>query len=178
MADRDRTLDSTLSAVATPRHRMAVRFWLIVLGYAAAVLAATFVTLIVFFIIGSTNSTAGQGVFVFVKSIFAAVPFGAIMTAVYGFPGWLAAMCVGLWGRISARWFYIIAGGLNGIVAIIIFSLFDSPFSLNTNPVLRLPRFEDIIAIYVPCFVGGLAGGLMYWLIAGRHSRMWRKSAT
>jgi hypothetical protein len=168
-------VDAQISQTTPSRPPQQIRYGFIIAGYVFAVFVAAFVTLTVFFLVGLFKSTNGSNIAGALLTIFAALHLGAAITAFYGFPGWLSFISFGLWKRVSAKSFYICAGGLNAIIAVSIFTFFDSPFSARPGTNFRLPSFDDLAGMYGPCVIGGLAGGYVYWLIAGRHSRTWRK---
>jgi hypothetical protein len=160
-----------VDAQTTPSRPPQIRYGFIIAGYVFAVFVAAFVTLTVFFMIGLFKSTNGSNIAGALLTIFAALHLGAAITAFYGFPGWLSFISFGLWKRVSAKSFYICAGGLNAIIAVLIFSFFDSPFSARPETNFRLPSLDDLAGMYGPCVIGGLAGGYVYWLIAVRQKR-------
>jgi hypothetical protein len=118
-------------------------FLLVSGGYIAAVLIATFIVIaILWFHTGSDE---------FFPQLFI---IGCAYTFVYALPGFIAAVVAARALALSAWLFFTVAGGLNGLLALVFFDL---------------SLLRDNLAFFVTA--GGLAGGFAYWLVAYRQRR-------
>ena len=111
-------------------------------GYVVAVVLACLVVLLLL----SMRAGAGPD-----SSIFGAFFVGCAFTFGYGMPGFIATVLISRYFNLQRQVFFIVAGGLDGVLSLAIFDL----------SMLR----GDLILMVV---AGGLAGGFIYWLIAHR----------
>jgi hypothetical protein len=117
-------------------------FLFVVGGYIAAVLIASGV------VVTALATTAGGTN----SAIFSFFFMGCAYTFAYAFPGFIVTVVIARCFHLRAWLFFIIAGGLDGIVALWIFDR---------------PRPRDDFTLMV--VAGGMAGGLVYRLIAYRR---------
>lgn len=119
-------------------------FLFVVGGYIAAVLIASGVVV-------AALATTAEGVDSAILSFFF---MGCAYTFAYALPGFIATVVIARCFRLRAWLFFTVAGGIDGIVALWIF---DRP---GPGP------SHDFVLMVV---AGGLAGGLVYRLIAYRR---------
>ena len=134
------------------------------LGYALAVLAATST---VCFVMGAPTIFPDQGRFGsfyrYLRDLPMMFAFGAMMTAMYGLPGWLvSALAAEMRSERRPLWFAI-AGILTALLALFLAGRGRGMFS------------EMLLNAAIP--VGGLFGGLAYWAVAGKKSGSWKNQA-
>ena len=137
--------------------------WML-LGYALAVLVATTVVCIAF---GLPTILPDNGRFGSFYNYLQEFPVmfmaGSMMTAMYGLPGWLVSVAIAEMRVRQGKLWFAVAGLVTSVFAILIAGRFQHLFSeawLN-----------------VAIFVGGFAGGLAYWALAGKTSGNWKRSA-
>lgn len=133
-----------MTAVTSPESRAQPGFIIVVAGYIAAVAIASLV------VVTALAAMAG-GVDSRILAIFA---MGCAYTFGCAFPGFVVTVLIAYCFRLRVWLFFVIAGGLDGILALAIFHR-----SIRT----------DSFALMV--VAGGLAGGLVYWLLAYRLRR-------
>ncbi len=140
------------------------RFVIILLGYTAASLAASFFINVVFLAYSGMfrdNFAAALG-----GSLVFSIPFVALFVAYFAFLPSIAVMLIGeLLGRRD--WlFYALAGAVVGIAVASFFAVAMEPGQM---PDSVLP---------VATLVGaGILGGIGYWSVAGRFAGSWRRRA-
>jgi len=126
---------------------------LICLGYIVAVTAATIVT-VFFHLLPTVLPDAGRygSFFAFVSGMLS---IGFFWTFIFAWPGFIVAITLIERSAMHRPLIYSIAGILNVIPSLALFSGFvGSPFAAVGFVLAALP--------------GGLAGGLAYWLFPGR----------
>ncbi|WP_430439161.1 hypothetical protein [Shinella sp.] len=107
-------------------------------GYIAAVLIASAIVLVAF-------GTPTDGYLKAFRFVF----LGCALTFGFGLPGFIVTIVLARVLHLRQWPFFIIAGGLDGFVALYL--------------LLRQPPPFDFCLMVVP---GGMAGGLAYWLVA------------
>ena len=128
---------------ATTESSLQPGFLLVGGGYIAAVLTATLVVIAILWL------HAGSDEFFFQLFIV-----GCAYTFVCALPGFIATVVTARVLALRAWFFFTVAGGLDGLLALVFFDL---------------SLLRDSFAFFV--VTGGLAGGLAYWLIAYRPRR-------
>lgn len=131
------------------------------LGYALAVFVATTMVCI---ILGAPTVLPDNGsmgsFFNYLKDLPGMFMMGSIMTAMYGFPGWLISVITGEVRSAQGKFWYAIAGLLTALLAIFLSGGLSGP------DLLKLMNFAILI--------GGFCGGLAYWAIAGKAAGNWK----
>ena len=84
------------------------------------------------------------------------------MTAFYGLPGWLISVTMAEWRGQQGKYWFSIAGALSAALAILIAGSFQ--------------RVVDGSWLNIAILIGGVAGGLAYWALAGETSGNWKLS--
>jgi hypothetical protein len=134
------------------------------LGYALAVAVAT---LTVCLLMGAPSIFPDQGqwgsFYRYLQDLPGMLYLGSIMTATYGFPGWLISVVAAEFRFERRKFWFAIAGVLTAFLALIL-----SGFGGR--------MFSDLI-MKVSILVGGACGGFAYWLIAGKSSGSWRRAS-
>ena len=92
----------------------------------------------------------------YVRDLPAMFIIGLMMTALYGLPGWLISVIAAEWRNLRGAAYFAIAGILTAALAIFIGGRGRALFP------------ETLMNIAI--LIGGLFGGLAYWVIAGRRS--------
>jgi hypothetical protein len=137
-----------------------------VLGYVFAVGVAT---LTVCTLMGLPSVFPDQGqwgsFYRYLRDLPAMLYVGAIMTATYGFPGWLISVITAEIRSERRKFWFALAGLLTALLA--------QGISRGRNFTI----FSDLF-FTVAILIGGLCGGLAYWLAAGKRSGGWRKTAS
>jgi hypothetical protein len=142
-------------------------FWM-ALGYVLAVLVATFVTVGLIVVVSAFPDNGRFGSFYKVLTgVAPAVPVGLIITSITAFPGWLLSVALAAWRSISAKYYFVITGGLTAVLAHLIYSGLSGGY---TNFVFT----GDMGAIFVWSVLGGLCGGWAYWRVAIVRFRRWK----
>ena len=140
---------------------LAIRSLWMLLGYALAVLVATTLVCVMMGIPSLLPDHGAMGSFYrYLQDFPSMFAFGTLMTALYGLPGWLISVVYAEWRNVRHRVWFAIAGFLNGGLAIL----------LSNNGRFYTGDFILTSAI----FIGGLAGGLAYWALAGKKSGNWK----
>jgi hypothetical protein len=152
--------------------RIIGQLFLILIGYAAASLAASAFIHLLF--LGSAGFDAEEARWVATGSIFVSVPVVALFVSYFAFLP--AVIAIGVGEVTSARdWlFYAVAGALVGAAVVALFWL-NSPTGLEEVPE-TLPGDSLIGSPFVlATLVGaGMIGGIAYWMVAGRLAGGWR----
>lgn len=142
------------------------RFGLLVLGYLAAVIGATAITLIIIFVTSFVADGADMsGVLKTLRQIPETFLIGMIITVQSALPGFLIAISAAAILRWVRSLSYALAGGLNGAFSIIVFNFFTGTSLFNIPP--------DLL---IPCVIGGLAGGFVFHLVCIRRIGSWGKA--
>ena len=139
------------------------RFAVIILGYAAASLAASaFLHLVS---LGALGWTAEEAPFVVMGSIVFSIPFIALFVAYFAFIPSIVAILLS--EIVAARdWlFYALAGAA---VAIVVTGFFWQAAEPGTV-IAADPRTA------MTMIGAGLLGGMVYWTICGRMAGSWRR---
>ena len=118
-------------------------FLLVSGGYIAAVLTATLVVIAILWLHTGSN-----------EFLFQLFIMGCAYTFVCALPGFIATVVAARVLALRAWFFFTVAGGLDGLLALVFFDL---------------SLLRDSFAFFVAA--GGLAGGLAYWLVAYRPRR-------
>ena len=126
-------------------------------GYLAAVFVATLVTIAITLsfaglFAGNNPEPFGDRVTEFVGFVLA----GMTITFLAALPGFLVVVWLSLSRRWSQCWRFTLAGGADAIVAITLFNIVSGGGSI-------IP-----VGLMLRTLPGGLAGGAVYWLVAGR----------
>jgi hypothetical protein len=137
------------------------RFALVLLGYAAATLAASaFLNLLA---LGALGLAPEEAPFVVAGPMFVSVPVVALFIGYFAFFPSVVAI---LLGEIIGRrdWLlHAIAGGCIGAIVVWLFM----PQSEFDGPELELHLIFAVIG-------SGMVGGIAYWLVAGHSAGNWR----
>jgi hypothetical protein len=142
--------------------------WMI-LGYAVAVLVATFVTVALVVAISALPDNGRLGSFyTLTKDILAFAYVGLIVTSGYALPGWLISVGVAAWRAESRKGYFIITGGLTAILAHLILSGLA-----GSGPMLGLTG--EMGGIFLWSILGGLCGGWAYWRVAVVRFGRWKR---
>jgi hypothetical protein len=142
--------------------------WMI-LGYAVAVLVATFVTVALVVAISALPDNGRLGSFyTLTKDILAFAYVGLIVTSGYALPGWLISVGVAAWRAESRKGYFIITGGLTAILAHLILSGLA-----GSGPMFGLTG--DMGGIFLWSILGGLCGGWAYWRVALVRFGRWKR---
>jgi len=149
--------------------------FLMLFGYCAAALAVSaFLHVLLYANAGidpahATGADAGALIF--------SIPFIALFVANFAFLPSLAALAICEW--LSRRdWLsYAIAGAAIGIVGSAMLWQVARPQTEARPPDLA-PVSDTLFGqpgFYAAMVAGGIIGGLVYWLIAGRRAGMWKR---
>jgi hypothetical protein len=131
------------------------------LSYALAVLVATTIACFLFGLPTILPDDGRWGSFyTWWRDFPSMLVIGGMMTAIYGFPGWLISVVIAERRNFRSRRFFAIAGGLTALLALLIAGRFQGLF----------PE----ISLNLACLAGGFCGGLAYWTVAGKQSGAWR----
>lgn len=135
------------------------RFGLLILGYLAAVVAATAATVIALLITslvadGADMSALLKGL----RQIPQTFMIGIVITVQSALPGFLIAISAAAILRWIKPLSYTLAGGLNGAFSIIVLNFFTGTRLLN------LPQ-----GLLILCIIGGLVGGFVFHLVCIRR---------
>ena len=134
------------------------------LGYALAVLVATTITCVLFGLPTILPDDGRWGSFHgYLRDFPAMFMIGAMMTAAYGFPGWLVSVVVAERKQFRSRRYFAFAGVLDALLALLLAGRFQGLF----------PE----IWLNLSCLAGGFFGGLAYWAVAGKDSGIWKGKA-
>lgn len=156
------------------------RFALIIVGYAAASLAASAFMHLLF--LGSAGFRADETPMLLSGSLFS-IPFVALFVAYFAFmPSIPAILLAEILGKRD--WlFYALAGGAIGLVVFGFFwqaagSMFDVSDAMGVSSEAvaggdGLPNTYLALTM-IAC---GMCGGMAYWLVAGRLAGNWRDTA-
>jgi len=126
-------------------------------GYLAAVFVATLVVIAITFSCASNFAGNNSGPFGDrVMEMIGFVLAGMTITFAAALPGFLVVVWLSLSRRWSQWWQFTLAGGADAIVAITLFNIVSGGSSI-------IP-----VGLILPTLPGGLAGGVVYWLGAGR----------
>ncbi len=141
-----------------------IRLLFMALGYALAVLVAT---TIVVAIMGAPTIFPDQGAwgsfYRFAQDFPMMFLFGLMMTSLYGLPGWLMTVIFAEWRTRRGKLFFAVTGLWTALLALLIAGMGKGMFS------------EALLNI--ACLIGGICGGLAYWVIAGKNSGEWKQPA-
>ncbi|MEP9387306.1 hypothetical protein [Mesorhizobium sp. KR9-304] len=126
-------------------------------GYLAAVFVATLVVIAITLsfaslFAGNDPEPFGNRAMEFAGFVLA----GMVITFATALPGFLVVVWLSLSLRWNRWWRFALAGGIDAVVAIGLFNIFSGGASL-------VP-----VGLVLPTLPGGLAGGAIYWLVAGR----------
>ncbi|MGE0500988.1 MAG: hypothetical protein AB7I79_04925 [Rhizobiaceae bacterium] len=139
-----------------------MRFLAIILGYAAASLAAS--AFIHVFYLGSLGFGTEEGPWVVIGSLVFSIPFTALFVAYFAFVPAIVAIFVAEMFSMRGWAFHAIAGGVVGAVVV---ALFRRASSAEGDVAAGDPRFALLI-------VGaGVVAGLVYRLVAGGRAGAW-----
>jgi len=142
------------------------KLFLIFAGYIVAVTAAVIVTVIIMLAPTALPDNGAQGsIFATLAQLMpAALVVGLFWTFICAWPGFLVAIVIGESRRWQGWPAYATAGLVNVVPSLAIYGgLAGSPFQM---PMMVLASF-----------FGGFAGGVAYWLCAGRFVALRRKVA-
>ena len=149
---------------------LALRGLFMVLGYALAVLVATMAVCV---LIGIPTALPDNGEFGsfyrYQRDIPLIFVFGGLMTALYGFPGWLLTIIVTEYCSTGGRVWLGFAGILNAVLALVLSNVFPQ-FVIGWI----MPTLQNWLNI--ACLFGGLCGGIAYWAISGRKAGSWKRT--
>jgi hypothetical protein len=141
--------------------------WMI-LGYAVAVLVATFLTVGLVVAVSALPDNGRLGSFyTLTKDVLAFAYVGLIVTSGYALPGWLISVGVAAWRGETRMVYFIITGGLTAILAHLILSGLA-----GSGPMFGLTG--EMGGIFLWSILGGLCGGLAYWRVALVRFGRWR----
>ncbi|CAM5429866.1 hypothetical protein MAUB1S_07276 [Mycolicibacterium aubagnense] len=142
------------------------RFGLVVLGYLASVVGATAVTVIALFAAGFVAEGADiPGLLKNLRQLPETFLVGLIITVQSALPGFLIAISAAAILRWVKPLSYTLAGGLNGVISILVLNFFT-----GTRLLLMPP------GLLIPCVVGGLAGGFVFHLVCVRRIGSWGRT--
>ncbi|MFU0506150.1 hypothetical protein [Pseudaminobacter sp. NGMCC 1.201702] len=148
--------------------RILARFTIVLLGYAAATLAASaFLNLLA---LGALGLAPEETPFVVAGPMFVSVPVVALFIGYFAFFPSVVAI---LLGEIIGRrdWLlHAIAGGCISAVVVWLFWYASMPQSEFDGLELELHLIFAVIG-------SGMVGGIAYWLVAGRSAGIWREDS-
>lgn len=154
---------NTLPGSARP---LLTKLFLVLAGYVIAVTVAVFVTVVIMLSPTALPDNGAQGsIFATLAQLMpAALVVGFFWTFLCAWPGFLVAIVLGETSRWQGWLPYAKAGFVNVIPSLAIYGgMAGSPFQM---PMMVLASF-----------FGGFAGGVAYWLCAGRFVALRRKVA-
>lgn len=155
-----------MSGQSSALIRWLCRFGLGVLGYLAAVVAATAVTVVALSVIGFVAEGTGMsGLLKNLRQIPETFVVGIIITAQSALPGFLVAISVAAILRWIKPLSYTLAGGLNGAFSILVLNFFT-----GTRLFIMPP------GLLIPCIIGGLAGGFVFHFVCIRRIGNWGRT--
>lgn len=137
--------------------------FMMLLGYALAVIVATLVALLALSILAPLLNPARPASFAdFWRDLPTVYLVGVILlTGAFALPGWLVSTIFAEFRGERRMYWFAAAGMLAAILAQVLIGLGRGVFGWPSMFVGSLP--------------GGFVGGVAYWSIAGRHSGEWRK---
>lgn len=147
------------------RGALLIHLFFMLLGYALAVAVAASVTVIVIFLptVLPDNGAWGSA-YRTLQNIVPMLLFGAFYTAIFALPGWLISVVTAEYRNERRKYWFGMAGFLTAILAQLIAYAFVGGMGGEPMTLIGSP-------------IGGFAGGLIYWAIAGRHSGAWKAQA-
>ncbi len=140
---------------------------LMLAGYALASLAAS--TVIVALILSPFGWTAEELPHVLTGSLLVVIPFVALFVAFFAFtPAMVALLAIELIGLKDWIWNALVGAAVGLAVYLAHFDrvAIDAPASIGDAPFM------------LAFAAAGLAGGMAYWLVAGRSAGDWRGRST
>ncbi|WP_144378653.1 hypothetical protein [Mesorhizobium amorphae] len=142
------------------------RFGLAVLGYLAAVVGATAVTVAALFVAGFAAEGADMSSLLKnLRQLPDTLLIGMIITVQSALPGFLIALSVAAILRWVKPLSYTLAGGLNGAFSILVLNFFT-----GTRLFIMPP------GLLIPCVIGGLAGGFVFHFVCIRRIGNWGRT--
>lgn len=142
------------------------RFVVAMAGYAAAVIVAVVISVGLFALLANLFDPGGNEPFLnSPDDLVLPIEYGLIVTAVFAFPGFVIALVLSIVRQWKRWWFFAVAGAANAIFSLAIFGAYGNGSIMP-------------IGLILPCLPGGLAGGYVYWLVAGRFLARHRAAAT
>jgi hypothetical protein len=141
------------------------------LGYGAAVLVATFVTVAMVVAVSALPDNGRLGSFyALTKDVLGFAYVGLIVTSGYALPGWLISVGVAARRAEIGRGYFVVTGGLTAVLAHLILSGLA-----GSGPMFSLTR--EMGGIFIWSILGGLCGGWAYWRVAVVRFGRWRVRA-
>ena len=138
-----------------------------ILGYAAAVVVATFITVALVVAVSTFPDNGRFGSYYkVINDVLGMAYIGMIMTSTYGSPGWLIAVCIAAWRAEKRKVYFVIAGGLTSLLAHFLLSGIAGAWTFGIS--------GELGGIFVWSFIGGLCGGWAYWRVAVVRFGKWR----
>ncbi len=139
-----------------------------VLGYAVAVVVATFVTVALVVAASALPDGGRFGSYYKVMSDVVAFAYvGLIVTSGYALPGWLISVVIAGFRAETRRLYFIITGVLTAHLAQLILAGFA-----GGGPMFGLTG--EMGGIYLWSMIGGAFGGWAYWWVAMVRFGKWR----
>lgn len=130
---------------------------LVGMGYLFAVLIATMFALGIMLLLAALTDGGELMPLSNLMSEFAGIAFaGAVITFATALPGFLVALWYSIWRDWNGWRPFVLAGGADAIAALAVLDAFSSGSS-------SMP-----FGLLAPTVPAGFAGGLAYWLTAGR----------
>jgi hypothetical protein len=157
------------------------RFFIILIGYAVAALAASAFLNVVF--IASAGFAAEEAPAMFMGSFIFSIPFVALFVAYFAFaPAVPAILLAEILGKRD--WLYYAVAG--GVIAVVVLGFFwhaaNEMYQASEGLDLPSTPQDTRSAITDPSLAmlvigGGICGGIAYWAVAGRIAGAWRDIA-
>lgn len=132
-----------------------------ILGYALAVSIASAITVFIKFAptVLPDNGAWGSA-YKALETLPVFLMFGALYTAMFALPGWLISVVIAERQSERRKYWFGLAGFVTAILAHVIALLWVGKI------------FAEPLTI-IGSIIGGFAGGLVYWAIAGKNSGQW-----
>ncbi|KRA00409.1 hypothetical protein ASD64_02275 [Mesorhizobium sp. Root157] len=146
-----------------------IRFAVILIGYAAAALAASAFIHLLF--LGAAGFQPDESTAYVVGPLLFSIPFTALFVGYFAFvPAGVAIVVSEILGL--RNWlFYALAGAAIGVAVVALFWQSPMPgggFETEIDSTFMTPRF-------IASMIGsGIVGGIAYWLVSGRWAGNWR----
>jgi hypothetical protein len=140
---------------------------LMLMGYLLAVTVASAVALCAFFLIDSMALTSREQMAGPAPSGLFVVP---VLASILAFPMWLLLVIYAESSNETRVSRFAVVGAIAGLLALAFLLIAIEGF--NGNSFFSLPG----LVLFFSAGLGGFAGGLIYWVIAGQYSGSWKKS--
>jgi uncharacterized membrane protein YvlD (DUF360 family) len=147
------------------RGRLVAHAVRVLLAYVAAAFACSSVTAIILgALILLSGNVAAQSLGDLSEFLLAVVTIGFFYVVYHGFHFWLLTVSIAEFGNLRSKYWFACMGLVDA----------SSFVAINYNGMRPMSEGPFLISI----LSGGVAGGLTYWKLAGKHSGKWKTPPT